>query len=202
MAHPKTAGTDHEILEVIRTRWSPRAFDPDRAVDRADLLRLFEAARWAPSSSNEQPWRFVLADRRDQPEAFDRLLGTLTGSNPDWAARAPVLLLVTVREDFERYGVANAHAYYDTGQAVAQLTMQATALGLGVRQIAGFDPDRAREACAVPAPFRPAVVIAIGYAGDPATLAREKHRAAEGAPRKRRPLREFVFAGRWDQPLP
>jgi nitroreductase len=201
MAHPKAARADHEILDLIRSRWSPRAFDPDRDVSRADLRRLFEAARWAASSSNEQPWRFIVARRLDQPDAFERLAGSLTASNAAWARRAPVLLLVAVREEFEAHGLANAHAYYDTGQAVAQLTLQATALGVGIRQIGGFDPGVARDAFAVPPPFAPAVVIAIGYAGDPETLEREKHRVAEGAPRTRRPLEAFVYEGRWGQPL-
>src|ERR1051326_3451712 len=162
-SHPKTARADHDILDVIRDRWSPRAFDPTRAVARADLLRLFEAARWAPSSLNEQPWRFVVADRAGTPEAFDQLAASLPGRIPLWAHAVPLLVLVAVRATLGRNESANLHAWYDAGQAVGFLTLQATSIGLGVRQMEGFDREKAREACAVPAPFEPAVLMAIGY---------------------------------------
>lgn len=196
-SHPKTARVDHEILDVIRERWSPRAFDAARAVAREDLLRLFEAARWAPSSLNEQPWRFVVAEREGVPAAFDALAGSLTGRNPLWARAAPVLVLAAVRMTLERDQSANQHAWYDAGQAVAFLTLQATSLGLGVRQMEGFDREAVRTACAVPAPFEPAVLMAVGYPGDPDSLTYEKHRQAELAPRSRRPIGEFVFGGTW-----
>jgi nitroreductase len=199
--HPKAAGADHEILDVIRDRWSPRAFDAARPVERADLLRLFEAARWTASSFNEQPWRFVVADRTREPGVHRALLGSLLGKNPLWAAAAPVLSLVAVRRTLERDGNVNAHAWYDTGQAVSTLALQATALGIAVRQMQGFDPDLARAACGVPAEFEPAVVMAIGYPGDPGLLPVESHRDAERTPRQRRPIAEFVFDGAWGRPL-
>src|SRR5690349_21887188 len=115
--HPKIARADHAILDVIRQRWSPRAFDPERDVDPADLAALFEAARWAPSSLNEQPWRFVVASRTRTPEAFAALLETLTARNRAWAAAAPILVLAAVRTTVERTGGANPHAWYDAGQA-------------------------------------------------------------------------------------
>jgi nitroreductase len=199
MSHPKIANTDHEILEVIRRRWSPRAFDQTRDVPPDDLRRLFEAARWAPSSMNEQPWRFVVATRKRSPEVFVTLVESLTGKNPFWAAAAPVLVLATVRLTTERDETVNAHAWYDTGQAVGFLTLQATGIGLSVRQMEGFDHARARRACEVPAPFEPAVLMAIGYAGDPDALSLERHREAERQPRQRRPLETFVFEGKWGQ---
>ncbi len=200
-AHPKFARPDHDILDVIRERWSPRAFDPAREVSRADLQRLFEAARWAPSSFNEQPWRFVVADRRRSPAAFAALHGALVPSNRLWSAEVPVLVLVVVRTTLERDEAANSHAWYDAGQAVAFLTLQATAGGLGIRQLQGFDRDASRQACEVPAPFEPALILAIGYPGDPDTLTVDKHRLAERAPRQRRPIGEFVFEGTWGQSL-
>jgi nitroreductase len=199
--HPKHADPDHDILDLIRRRWSPRAFDASRDVARADLLRLFEAARWAPSSMNEQPWRFVVAERRATPEAFASLYGALTGRNPTWAGSAPVLALVAVRKTFEAVDVTNESAWYDAGQAVALLVMQATAMGLSVRQMEGFDRARVRTALAIPAPFEPAVAMAIGYAGDPASLPLEKHRDAELRPRSRKALGETVFEGSWGTPL-
>jgi nitroreductase len=199
--HPKRAETDHEILDLIRDRWSPRAFDATRAVAWADQLRLFEAARWAPSSANEQPWRFVVADRARSPEAHAKMVAALIGRNQHWAESAPVLVLAALRPTFEHNDTANSLAWYDMGQAVAFLTLQATSIGLSVRQMEGFDRARARDAFAVPAPFEPVVVMAIGYAGDPATLAHERHRAAELQPRTRRPLTTLVFDGAWGREI-
>jgi nitroreductase len=197
MTHPKIAQTEHDVLDLIKARWSPRAFDPDHPVSRDDLRRLFEAARWAPSSRNAQPWHFVVADRVASRETFEALQQTLVGKNPDWAPAAPVLVLVAVRTTLESDDSVNRSAVYDTGQAVALLTLQATALGLGVRQMGGFDRKRARESLGVPAPYEPAVVIALGYPGDPAALAIESHRQEEREPRERRPLSAFVFDGVW-----
>jgi nitroreductase len=199
MSHPKIAKADHDILDVIRHRWSPRAFDPAKDVPADDLRRLFEAARWAPSSMNEQPWRFVVASRRRSPETFAALVDSLTGKNPLWAGAAPVFVLTAVRLTTERDEIVNAHAWYDTGQAVGFLVLQATGLGLSIRQMEGFDHERARTACRVPPPFEPAVLMAIGYAGDPETLSHERHREAERQPRQRRPLETIVFEGTWGE---
>ncbi len=201
MDHPKIASTDHEVIDIIRRRWSPRAFDASRDVTRGELLRLFEAARWAPSSGNEQPWRFLVADRGRAPALHAGLVGTLTGKNPSWAAAAPVLSLIAVRITLERDETPNPLAWYDTGSAVALLTLQATAQGLSIRQMEGFDRERAREVCRVPAPFEPAVMMAIGYAGDPDALVYEKHREAEQKARARRPVGEFVFDGEWGRAI-
>lgn len=197
MAHPKHARTDHEILDLIGQRWSPRSFDGARAVSRADLLRLFEAARWAPSSRNEQPWRFVVADRQTSPEAFAALAATLSGRNPTWASSAPVLALVAVRMTHERDGSENRFALYDAGQAVGFLTLQATAMDLAVRQMEGFDRERARAAAHVPEPFVPVVIMAIGYHGAAELLAHEPHREDETRPRVRQPIGTFVYEGTW-----
>jgi len=199
--HPKVAEAEHRILDVIRRRWSPRAFDPGRGVDRDELRRLFEAARWSASSYNAQPWRFVVVDRARSPDAHQALFGSLLGHNPGWAAAAPVLVLVAVHLTLERDGRRNTHAWYDTGQAVSLLALQATDQGLGVRQMQGFDPAVARAACRVPDDYEPAVVMAIGYPGDPASLEVESHRDAERRPRARRPARDFVFEAAWGTPL-
>lgn len=199
--HPKHARADHDILDVIRHRWSPRAFDADSGIVESELHRLFEAARWAPSSGNEQPWRFVVADARRSPAQFAALLATLTPRNQEWAKFAPLLVLVAVRLTAERSGHPNPHAWYDAGQAVGFLTLQATASGLATRQMQGFDAKAAREVCRVPDPFEPAVVMAIGHVGDPERLAHEPHRTAELQPRQRRPVGEFVFDEVWDRPL-
>lgn len=193
--HPKTAQTDHDVIDLIARRWSPRAFDSTKDVTRAELLRLFEAARWAPSGQNEQPWRFVVILRRESPAAFEALLAALLPKNRSWAEAAPALVLVVV-DEARQYG-PSAGAWYDAGQAVAFLTLQATAMQLSVRQMEGFVAAAAREACHVPASFVPAVIMAIGYAGDPDALPHESHRVAERQPRTRRPLSEFVFDTEW-----
>jgi nitroreductase len=202
MSHPKHADPSHDILDVIRERWSPRAFDPSRDVALDDLKRLFEAARWAPSSFNEQPWRFVVGDRRRDTPAFASILDTLDASNRAWAQHAPVLVVVAVRLTLTRTGAANQNAWYDAGQAVGFLTLQATSVGLAIRQMEGFDRAAVARACGVPADFEAIVVMAIGYAGEPAQLASEKERAAEIRPRLRQPISAFVFSGRWGQSFP
>ena len=197
MSHPKVARADHDVHELIRQRWSPRAFDEARDVARAELARLFEAARWAPSSENEQPWRFIVMRRDPGSAVCGAMMASLTPGNRAWAAAAPVLALVAVRLTLERNESVNPLAWYDAGQAVALLTIQATSQGLSVRQMAGFDRDAARQACGVPAGFEPAVVMAIGHAGDPEKLALEKHRDAEKQPRRRKALGDFVFEETW-----
>ena len=197
MAHPKVATPDHAIHELIEQRWSPRAFDATRLVPRPELMRLFEAARWAPSSRNEQPWRYLVLDREAAPDQWRKLFETLSVSNQAWAAAAPVLVLAAVRLSYEDTGTENKMSWYDAGQAVALLTLQATSQGLSVRQMEGFDRARARAAFGIPAEFEPAVAMAIGYAGDPEALSLEKHKAAEKTPRRRRPISDFVYEGTW-----
>ena len=200
MSHPKYAQADHDIHELIARRWSPRAFDATRSIPRDELLRLFEAARWSPSSMNEQPWAFLVVDRQHSPDAHTTLLETLTERNQAWAASAPVLVLVAVRIALAR-GESGLPSWYDAGQAVAFLTLQATSQGVSVRQMEGFDRDRARLAGAVPSEFVPAVVMALGYAGDPEGLTVERHRSAELQPRVRRPISEFAFDAVWGRGL-
>src|SRR4051812_40143982 len=190
-SHPKIAATDHDVLDVIRHRWSPRAFDASRPLTRDEQHQLFEAARWAPSSANEQPWQFLVADRFTHAEAFATLLSTLTESNQTWAKSAPVLVLVSARPTSDD-GKLNPFAWYDTGQAVSMLTIQATSMGLGLRQMAGFHRDRAREVCGIDAGFEPVVVMAIGHIGDVESIPLPRHRETELKPRARRKISEFV----------
>jgi nitroreductase len=200
MDHPKHAATDHDVHELIRARWSPRAFD-SRDVPRAELVRLFEAARWAPSSENAQPWRFIVVRRDESSPNWRALTAALTGTNPAWAPAAPVLIVTAVRLRLESRDAHNPMAFYDAGQAVGMMVLQATALGLSVRQMAGFRHEDVRAACAIPEGFDPIVVVAVGYAGDPEGLANEKHRAAERTPRRRKAVADFVFENEWGKPL-
>jgi nitroreductase len=193
----KRAETTYPIHELLQQRWSPRAFSP-RPVEDDALRSLFEAARWAPSSSNEQPWSFLVT-RRDETADFERLLRCLSEGNRRWASAAPVLVLAVARLFFESDGRTNRHALYDVGQAVASLAIQATALGLSLHQMAGFDVARAREELSVPEGHEPVTVIAVGYRGDPESLP-DRLRERELARRSRKALATFVFSGSWGRP--
>jgi len=194
----KPAAPDFEIAEVLRQRWSPRAFDA-RSVPPEAIRSLLEAARWAPSSMNEQPWHFIVA-RREDAEDFQRLAACLTGNNLEWAPQAPVLLLSVARSSFVRNERPNRHALHDVGLAVGQLLAQATSLGLVAHQMGGFDRQKARETLRIPQGFEPVAAIAIGYPGDPNQLD-DALREPELGPRLRRPQSEFVFGGSWGEPL-
>ena len=193
----KTAASDHPIHALLAARWSPYAF-ADRDVEGADLRSLFEAARWAPSSYNEQPWSYVLA-RRSDADAFERLLSCLVEANQTWARQAPALALGITRERFTRNDKPNAAAVHDLGLAAGALLVEATARGLDIHQMIGILPDRAREVYRIPDHSRAVTGLAIGYAGEPEALP-EPLRERERAPRTRKPLAEFVFGERWGSP--
>jgi nitroreductase len=195
----KPALAQYPIHDLLRRRWSPRAFS-SQSVSPAQLASLLEAARWAASCFNQQPWFFVVATR-DHPQDFSRLLDCLVESNQAWARQAPVLMLSVAKLTFDQNGHANRHALHDVGQAAANLTVQATAMGLVVHQMAGFDTDKARTAFGIPDGYEPVAALAVGYQGDPAALS-PKLREREEAPRTRKPLRDFVFSGRWGAPTP
>ena len=163
----KLAPAHHTIHDLLRHRWSPRAFS-DKPVSPDILRSLFEAARWAPSSSNEQPWAFLVATR-DDPQNHAKMLST---------------------------GKPNRNAFYDTGAAVADLSLEATSRGLFVHQMAGFDPQKASELFEIPSSWEPIAAFVIGYPGDPESLP-DSLRQRETAPRERKPLASFVMAGSW-----
>ena len=195
----KPADAQYPIHDLLQRRWSPRAFS-DRSVEPDTLRSLLEAARWAPSSSNEQPWNFIVATKDNQAE-HGRLLSCLVEGNRLWAQHALVLMVSVARMSFEEDGKPNRHAFHDVGQAVADLTVQATALGLMVHQMAGFHPEKVRELYGVPKEFEPVAAIALGYPGDPESLP-ERLKKRELAPRERKSLTEFVFTGCWGKTSP
>lgn len=194
----KQASPDHPVHELIARRWSPYAFS-ERAVSREDLLSLFEAARWAPSSYNEQPWRFIVATK-DAPEAFARLLSCLVEPNQAWAKRAPALVLGVVSQQFALNGEANKAATHDLGLAAGNLSLEATTRGIHVHQMIGILPEKAREVYSIPEGYEPFTALAIGYASAPED-ASEEFKKRDTAQRTRRPLAEFVF-GEWGEPSP
>lgn len=195
----KLADTTYPIEPLLQQRWSPRAFAA-RPVEPAKLLRLWEAARWAASCSNQQPWYFLVATREDAGE-YARMLSCLRENNQQWAAHVPVLMVSVAKLSFDMNGQANRYAFHDVGLAVANLIVQATALGLCVHQMAGFYPDKVRALYGVPDDFEPVAGIVLGYPGDPAILS-EELRQRELAPRVRKPLESFIFQGAWGQTSP
>jgi len=195
----KPAATDVSLHELIRNRWSPRAFS-EKPVPAEVLRSLFEAARWAPSSNNEQPWAYLVA-AKDDAENFAKMLSVLVEFNANWAKHAPVLALSVAHLKTQRDGKPNRVALHDVGSASAQLTLEANARGLQVHQMAGFDAEKARQAFAIPPDWEPVAAMAIGYPGDPESLP-EKLRDRELAPRTRKPLGEFVMSGGWGHTAP
>lgn len=193
----KRARTDHPIHPILAGRWSPRAF-AERSVESAALRSLFEAARWAPSSRNEQPWAFAVA-RKEEERAFARALACLVPGNREWARAAPVLALAFAKTAFDHGGEPNRTHLHDLGLAAAHFTFQAEAMGLHVHQMAGIDREAVRETYGVPDGWEPVTGIAIGYLGEPKALS-EKRRRSETAPRTRKPLAEFVFSEAWGEP--
>ena len=193
--HPH-ANTDHPVHQLIRERWSPRSFS-SKEVSPEVLRSLFEAARWTPSSSNEQPWAFLVATK-DQPDEFQRILGTLVEFNQNWAKHAPVLVVAVSSLEFARNHSPNRNAHYDTGAAVAHLTFEATSRGLVVHQMGGFDQQKAREALHIPKGWEPIAVFTIGYPGDAESLP-EPLKSRELSPRTRKPLSEIVMSATWGQ---
>jgi nitroreductase len=175
-----------EIHELLANRWSPKSFSP-RPVEPEKLAQLFEAARWAPSCYNAQPWSFIVATR-DDSEGYTRLLSTLVEPNRQWAQNAPVLILGVAKQDFNHVAKANRFALYDLGQAVANLIVQASALGLHVHQMGGFDPAAARELFNIPQAYEVGAVMALGYPDDSTSVPDT---------RTRKPLGDFVFSGSW-----
>ena len=198
MTLQKPAETAVPVHELIRERWSPRAFAP-KPIPKPAAMAIFEAARWAASASNEQPWHYIVAPREDAA-GFERAVGCLAAGNQGWAKNAG-LLVFTVARLTRGNGEPYSHALHDMGLASAQLTLQAMASGLMVHQMAGIDRDKIRAVYKVPEGYDPVTGIAIGYQADPATLPDDRQQQ-ELAPRQRKPLSDMVFADEFGRTAP
>ena len=192
----KKAPAVEGVLPIFHTRWSPRSFT-DRPVDPADLAKVFDAARCAASSYNEQPWRFLVGVRGSEP--YRKIFDSLMSLNQAWAKSAPVLILGVAKTKFSHNDAPNRVALYDLGAAASYLTLEAAALGLSTHQMGGFDPEAARKSFEIPEDYLIGAVIALGYQGEPAALPNPQFVENEVAPRKRKSLNEFVFSA-WDTP--
>lgn len=194
----KPAHNDHPIHDLIRTRWSVRAFN-DQPIPDDVLLSVLEAARWSPSSRNAQPWRFVVARKADN-DLYSSLFECLGGNNRRWAGGAPVLILA-VAENVTEDDRQNAYADHDLGLASALMMLQAQAHGLYTHPMAGFDKDMARDSLNIPENYAPRVIWAMGYRGDVDSLP-DDLREREQRPRERKPLAEIVFGSIWGETAP
>lgn len=193
----KRAQTDHPIHDPIASRWSPYGFS-DKPVSKKSLCSLFEAARWAASSFNEQPWAYLVAIREDS-EAFDKALSCLLEPNRQWAMHASALAFGVAQLRFSRNDQPNRVALHDLGMASANLCIEAASRGIAIHQMAGILPDRVRECYGVPEGHEVVTGLAIGYAAE-AGETPEAYRQRDLAPRSRKPLRQFVFGGKWGTP--
>ena len=187
---------DQDVIDVVRRRWSPVAFRPD-PIEAATLARILEAGRWAASSYNEQPWRFLVARRENEAE-FAAALGCLVEGNRAWAQHASVLVFVCAEASFSHNGKPNSHAWFDSGQALAQMILQATEEGLHAHAMGGYDPIRTRELFAIDPGAETICAVAIGHLDDGSRLPAESA-ARDRSPRQRRPLSEIAFEGRWGE---
>ncbi len=187
------ARSDLPIHPLIDGRYSPKAFS-DREISDRDLDLLFEAARWAPSSYNEQPWRFLVVKKGEEGHA--EMLEAMTESNRAWAVKAPVLILNLAHRTHERHGRTNPHAWHDLGLALGQLTVQASAIGIGVRHLAGILPEKARALFNVPEEYDVVSMLVIGFPGDADELP-EHLREREKIRSTRKPLSELVHFGKF-----
>jgi nitroreductase len=191
----KAGPAESGVLDIILKRWSPRTY-ADKPVPSGDLVKMFTAASWAASSTNEQPWRFLVGKKGDA--TYAKIFEALVPFNQGWAGSAPVLILSVAKKTFAKNGRPNGYALHDLGAASATLSLQATALGLHTHGMGGVDKEKARELFGIPEDFEVGAVWAVGYLGDPETLP-EQLREMEIAGRERKGLGEFVFA-EWETP--
>jgi nitroreductase len=185
------------VHEIIKNRFSTRAFS-NKEIDDEKILALFEAARWSPSSLNEQPWRFI-AGLKDKNGTFNMISGLLHPNNRVWAVNAPLLILTIAKLNIKSSHLINKHALHDLGLAIANLTFQASAMHLYVHQMGGFDQDEAKAVFSIPENFDPVTILAVGYKGDPDLLP-ENLKLRELSKRKRKDLSEIVFSEKFGLP--
>ncbi len=185
------------LIDAIENRWSPRAFD-SREVELNKLEKIFEAARRSPSSNNEQPWKFIISTKSNSL-GYSKLFDSLNEFNQKWAVHAPVVGVVIGQEHFTKNGTFNPHHEYDAGQAMAFLSLQATAEGLFVHQMAGFFPEKIKTSFHIPAGFKVVTMFVLGYLGSPEILS-EDYKKNEFKKVIRKNLNEMIFES-WDKPF-
>jgi len=192
----RIAQTSRPIHELLARRWSTRAFDASRPVSREQLITLLEAGRWAPSCNGDEPWRYLIWDRKRDPEGFQKAFDCLSENNRKWVKNVPLLMLSCAGSNFAATGKPNRWTQHDTGAASVSMALQAEALGLAYHQMGGFDAEKARAAFSIPAEYTPMAMIAVGYQAS-ADVLDEETKAKELRPRGRKPASEKFFEGGW-----
>ena len=186
----KSSEYEFHVVDLIKQRRSRRPYSP-KGIEQEKINSLFEAARWAPSSNNEQPWVYLYATK-EQPELWNKIFETLLEGNKIWAKHAPLLILAMSRNNFVSNGMPNGSAKFDLGAANMLLSLQATELGLNVHQLGGFEKQKAIDTLNIPHTHDPVVVLAVGYLGEIDVLPDFlKHR--EAAERERYTQEFFVM---------
>lgn len=196
----KPADTNYPILDILKKRWSPRSFS-DQALTPAQIKPLFEAARWAASSFNEQPWRFVIATKDDWTH-YERILSCLVEKNQAWAKTAPLIGISIAKENFTKNDGENRCCEHDIGLAIGNLTAQATSMDLFVHEMAGIDQEKAKTTFNIPDGYHAFAGFAIGHVGKPEDLAEDWMVEAEKADRERKAFGEFIFGGAFGEVSP
>ena len=186
--------TKYPVHELIQKRWSPRAFS-ERPIEKEKILSMFEAARWAASCYNEQPWNFIFATKENH-EDFNNLFDCLVETNKIWAHKAPLLIMTIAKTIFDHNKKPNKHAFHDIGLSIGNLTLQATSMNLYVHQMAGFNKVKAKLRFKLPECFEPISMIAVGYLGEIDSLP-DSLKELEILPQKRKDLKEVLFEGTW-----
>lgn len=192
----RPAPTNIAIHDLLKRRWSPRAFDPSRPVTREQLKVLLEAGRWAPSCNGDEPWRYLIWDKGRDPQGWQKAYDCLSENNKKWVKNVPLLMLSCAGSAFEATGKPNRWTQHDTGAASVSMALQAVAMGLVIHQMGGWDADKARAAFAIPPEFTPMAMIAVGYQASPDILD-EETKAKEMRPRGRKPVAERFYEGGW-----
>jgi len=192
----RPAPTTIAIHDLLKRRWSPRAFDPNRPVTREQLKVLLEAGRWAPSCNGDEPWRYLIWDKGRDPQGWQKAYDCLNENNKKWVKNVPLLMLSCAGSAFEATGKPNRWTQHDTGAASVSMALQAVAMGLVIHQMGGWDADKARAAFAIPPEFTPMAMIAVGYQASPDILD-EETKAKEMRPRGRKPVAERFYEGGW-----
>ena len=197
MPDDRLAQTSVPIHDLMARRWSPRAYDASKPVSREQLRTLLEAGRWAPSCNGDEPWRYLIWDRKGDPEAFQKAFDCLSENNKKWVKNVPLLMLSCAGSNFEATGKPNRYTQHDTGAATVCMALQAAALGLVIHQMGGYDAAKARAAFSIPDEYTPMAMVAVGYQAASPDILDDETKAKELRPRRRKPLAERFFEGGW-----
>ncbi len=189
-----------KINSLIEKRWSPRVFDPKKSLSNEQILSICEAARWAPSCSNQQPYKYIIWNKDTNIIDFNKAFDTLDVGNQNWVKNCPVLIVAIADTVFDN-DKFNNWAEYDTGAASENICLQATSLGLFAHQMAGFDVEKLKISFDIPPSFKPMAMIAIGYKSEDLSLVDEKYQKMELSERKRKPIENNFFNSKWKNPI-